>query len=165
MMHITPTFTAKSLLFVMLGLIFVTACETDDNGPASVNELTVKFANRFGSAYDISGFWVKTEGVWKDESLIPSGQTLEPGRYFTFHLPKKEDVVSYRVSVVYDGETVILDRSSMGTELGISTFVGEDNTRYARIRVTGTPPGVTAVGCSTIPGGDFWNSEYTSVSW
>ena len=152
------------VLLTPLALVFFTGCETDDDDP-STDEITVKFANRFDSEHALTGFWLKKGAEWEAESLIPSGKTLTSGKYFVFHLPNTEEHVNYRIGIGHDAESVVLDQSSMGTELGVSTFVGEGNTRYATIRVVGDTPRVTFHGCSTIGGSDFWDDDYEQVEW
>lgn len=151
------------LLSVSFILVLTTSCEKDDD-PIDENTITVKFANRFDSTYEITGFWLQRGAAWDTESMIPDGQTLEPGKYFVFSLPKDEEFHYYRVSVEYDSEPVIFDEYG-DHGLSISTFVGEENIRYARIRIVGDPPSITSVGCSAIRDGDFWDDDYDKVQW
>lgn len=160
--------TTKRLLFyamllsVSFLLVFTTGCEEDE--ALDEDKITVKFANRFDSTYEITGFWLQRGAAWDTESMIPDGQTLEPGKYFVFSLPKDEEFHYYRVQVEHGAESVILDEY-MGHGLSISTFVGEENIRYARLRILGDSPGITFVGCSSIGYGDFWDDEYEEAQW
>ena len=139
----------------------------------------VYFANDYTEAddnLDISGLYLKEQdGSWT-ESLIPSGEYLEPGEFlvFTVNIPKG-DYLEFKISVEHDSTTYELTES-VGAQLSISSSPLSPRAYSIVVSLVSNEPIVTYEGGFasdplwddtqwTNPNDESDIRNYTKVSW
>ena len=161
-------------LVVLLSVLLSSGCPGSDSYIFEVH-----FANDYtvdGDNLPLTGLYLKEQdGSWT-ESLIPTGETLEPGEYLVFSVAiAKGDYLGIKVAVEHSGETYVLTQSA-GADLSISSSPVSTRAYAIVVTVVSDEPVVSSEGgfaSDPLWANTEWVSptddedvrQYTKVSW
>jgi hypothetical protein len=121
------------------------------------------FANMTSSEYALTSFQIQdSSGFWND-SLIPTGEAVNPGEYFVFPTDLQSgDEANYRVGVTYNSATVYLDTWN---DEPIVIFPWSHDPRYAEVCVLTDADGPYVSGYGNYDYSWDDSGSYTQVGW